>query len=157
LSFLSDLKELNRTAPRFTTQELDRNQCTHGRPQKIFQRGQRQILLIIFRLLTMQCKCTFTKRFTLSTPLVCAGRTSILNHLSEMFSTLRLSEMLFLFMNCIISIFRALSTNSLSQWFSTFFVQSPPYRNFASKSPPLMILVLAKISFKFEYISMLKK
>jgi len=24
----------------------------------------------------------------------------------------------------------------LNQWSSTFFVQSPPYRNFASKSPP---------------------
>jgi len=25
---------------------------------------------------------------------------------------------------------------SLNQWSSTFFAQSPPYRNFASKSPP---------------------
>jgi len=30
-------------------------------------------LLIFFRLLTMQCKWTFTKRFTISTPLVCVG------------------------------------------------------------------------------------
>ena len=38
-------------------------------------------------------------------PLVCAGWTSILNLLSQMFSTLRLSEMLILFINCLISIF----------------------------------------------------
>jgi len=30
--------------------------------------GNLDILLIIFKLLTMQCKWTFTKRFTLSTP-----------------------------------------------------------------------------------------
>jgi len=35
----------------------------------------------------------------------------------------------------------------LNQWSSTFFVQSPPYRNFSSKSPPPMILVLAKLLF----------
>jgi len=38
-------------------------------------------------------------------PLVYTGWTSILNLLSEMFSTLRLSEMLLLFINCLISIF----------------------------------------------------
>jgi len=39
-------------------------------------------------------------------PLVCAGWTSILNLLSEMFFTLRLPEMLFLFfIDCLISIF----------------------------------------------------
>jgi len=37
---LSDLKELNQTAPRFMTQELDRNQYIHGRAQKLFQGGQ---------------------------------------------------------------------------------------------------------------------
>jgi len=68
---MSHLKELNRTAPRFITQELDRNQCKHERPQKFFQGEYVDILLIVFRLLTMQCKWTFTKRFTLSTPLVC--------------------------------------------------------------------------------------
>jgi len=47
------------------TQELGRNQCIHGRPQKLSRGGN-----------------------------VCAGRTSILNLLSEMFSALRLSEML---------------------------------------------------------------
>jgi len=57
--------------------------------------GKVQILLIRYRLLTMPCKWTFTKRFTLSTPCVCAGWTSILNLLSEIFSTLRLSQMLF--------------------------------------------------------------
>ena len=38
-------------------------------------------------------------------PLVCAGWTSIHNLLSEMFSTIRLSEMLFLFINRLISAF----------------------------------------------------
>jgi len=57
--------------------------------------GQRQVLLILYRLLMMQCKWSFTKRFTLSNALVCAGWTSILNRLSETFSTLLLSEMLF--------------------------------------------------------------
>jgi len=32
-----------------------------------------EIFLIDVRLLTVQCKWTFTKRFTLSSPLVCAG------------------------------------------------------------------------------------
>jgi len=39
----------------------------YGRPQKLFQGGNVDILLILFRLLAMQCKWTFTKRFTLST------------------------------------------------------------------------------------------
>jgi len=79
------MKKLNQTAPRFMTQEFDRDQCIHGRRQKFFQGGGNvQILLrsILCRLLTIQCKWTFTKRFTLSTPLVCAGWTSILNRLS---------------------------------------------------------------------------
>jgi len=38
---LSDLKELNQRAPRFMTQELDRNQCIHGHAQNVFQGGQR--------------------------------------------------------------------------------------------------------------------
>ena len=38
----------------------------------IFSRGDNvDLLLILFRLLTMQCKCTFTKHFTLSTPKKC--------------------------------------------------------------------------------------
>jgi len=46
----------------------------------IFPRvGNVEILLILFRLLTMQCEWTFTKRSTLSTPLDYAGWTSILN------------------------------------------------------------------------------
>jgi len=73
LSVLRDLKELKQTAPRFMTQELDRNQCIHGRLQKFFQRGNVEILLILLRLLKMWSKCTFTKCFILSTPLVCAG------------------------------------------------------------------------------------
>jgi len=63
---LSGLKELNQTAPRFMTQELDRNQCMHERLQKFFQWRQRRNLVILFRLLTMQSKWTFTKCFTLS-------------------------------------------------------------------------------------------
>ena len=39
----------------------------HGRQQKIFQGGNVDILLIIFKLLTMQYKWTFMKRFTVST------------------------------------------------------------------------------------------
>ena len=38
-----------------------------------------KFLLSFYRLLTMQWKWTFTKRWTLSSPLVCAGWTSILN------------------------------------------------------------------------------
>jgi len=57
LSFLSDLKELNQTAPRFMTQELDRNQCIPWTSAEIFPGwGIAQILLILYRLLTMQCK-----------------------------------------------------------------------------------------------------
>jgi len=71
---LSDLKELNEAAPRFVTHELeDRNHCTHVRLQKFFHGCNVKIVLILFRLLTMQCKSTFTKRFALSTPVVCAG------------------------------------------------------------------------------------
>jgi len=149
--------------------------------RRIFSRGWNvDILLIFFRLLTLQCKRMFTKRFTVSTPqrkcpmkaralfasvlqffqvelyrptnlpqgctfchplqillnwriftqlslkrtwtinkYVCGSlislyrlnRTHFWNLLSELFSTLRLSEMLFLFMNFLISILRALSTN----------------------------------------------
>jgi len=48
---LSDLKELNQTAPRFITKELDRNQGIHGRQQKFSQGGNVEILLILYRLL----------------------------------------------------------------------------------------------------------
>ena len=55
-------------------QDLDRNQRIHGRLQKYFQGGGNVVILLtLYRLLTMPCKWTFTKRFTLSTPLVCAG------------------------------------------------------------------------------------
>jgi len=40
----------------------------HGRPQKFFQGGNTDILLTTSRLLTMQSKCSFANRFTLSTP-----------------------------------------------------------------------------------------
>jgi len=68
---------LNQTAPHLMTQELDKKQCSHGHPQKFVPGGNVEILLICSRLLTMQCKWTFTKRFTHSTPLVCAGWISI--------------------------------------------------------------------------------
>jgi len=42
---LSDIKELNQTATHFMTQELDQNQCNHGRPQKFFPWGNIEILL----------------------------------------------------------------------------------------------------------------
>ena len=78
----------------------------------IFPGGENvENLLMLFRLLTMQCKSTFTKRIALSNPLVCAGCTSILNLLSKMFSTLRLSEIHFLFISCPISIFWARAAN----------------------------------------------
>jgi len=74
LSFVSDFKELNQVAPRFMTQESNRNQCSHGRPQTSFQRGRNvENLLILFRLLTMQRKGRFTKPFTFSTSLACTG------------------------------------------------------------------------------------
>jgi len=77
---LSDLKEMNQTTPRFVTQKFNRYQYIHGRPQKFFQDGVNvEILLILYRLLTMQRKWMFAKRFPLSPPLVCAGWTSILN------------------------------------------------------------------------------
>jgi len=160
---------------------------SHGRRQKFFQGGNFHTLLIILRLLTLQCKWTFTKRFPVSTlqrkfpmkvrapfasilrsfscgtvgytslsqtwtfshllqrllnwhinvviivnstqitlkwtwtisnylcsPLIflcLLNRTHFWNLLSELFSTLRLSEMLFLSINCLITILRALSTN----------------------------------------------
>jgi len=55
---------LNQTAPRFLTHELDQNQCIHGRTQEFFPGGKSRNL---FRLPTMSCKWTFTKRYTLST------------------------------------------------------------------------------------------
>ena len=35
--------------------------------------GNVEILLVLFRLLTVQCEWTFTTHFTLSTPLVCGA------------------------------------------------------------------------------------
>ena len=88
------LKELNQTAPRFTTQVLDRNQCIHGRSQKFFPGRNVEILLNLHRLLTMQCKWQFTKRFTLSAPFGLCWLNLNFQSFSEMFSTLRLSKML---------------------------------------------------------------
>ena len=80
----------------FTT--IFRAQLNHGVRRNFSRGGNMEILLILFRSLTVQCKWTFTKRFTVFTPLVCIGWTSIFNLFSEMFSTLRLSEMSFPFM-----------------------------------------------------------
>jgi len=49
-------------------QSFDRRTSQHGCPQKIFHGGNADTLLILCKSLTMQCKSTFTKRFTLSTP-----------------------------------------------------------------------------------------
>jgi len=70
--------------PRIRSESVHTWACT-----ETFPGGTMSILLIFFWLLTMQCKWTFTKRFTLSTSLVCAGWTSVLNLLSEMLSTLQ--------------------------------------------------------------------
>jgi len=43
--------------------------ASKGVGRKLSRGGNVNILLILFRLLTMQCKCTFTKRFTVSTRL----------------------------------------------------------------------------------------
>jgi len=54
---LSDLKELNQTTPRFMTQEIDWNQCIPWTSAQIFSGwGNVQILLIVYRFLTIQCK-----------------------------------------------------------------------------------------------------
>jgi len=44
------------------------NTNAHGRLKKFSRESNVDIWLIFFRLLTMQCKWTFTKRFILSTP-----------------------------------------------------------------------------------------
>jgi len=64
---------LKRIEANSTTLYDSRVRSKSGRLQKFFQEGNVEILLIFFRLVMMQCKWTFTKRFTLSTPLVCAG------------------------------------------------------------------------------------
>jgi len=65
---------LKQTAPLFLPQELDQISASMG-VRINFSRGMGnvEILLILFRLLTMQCQWTFIKRFTLSTPLVCGA------------------------------------------------------------------------------------
>jgi len=50
-------------------QKLEKNsRQKHGRPQKPFQGDKFDILLILSMLLTIQCQCTFKKRFAFSTP-----------------------------------------------------------------------------------------
>jgi len=46
---LNGLRELNQTAPRFITQEVDPNQCIHGRSQKFFHGGQRRNFAYLFQ------------------------------------------------------------------------------------------------------------
>ena len=61
-------------------------------------------------------KCTWTINNYVCGSLVSLcwlDRIHFWNLVSELFSTLRLSEILFLFINCLISILRALSTNGL--------------------------------------------
>ena len=52
----------------------------HGRPQKFLQGANVEILLIILKMLTMQCKLTFTKRFALFYTTKC---TTLRQHLEK--------------------------------------------------------------------------
>jgi len=79
---------------------------------EIFHRGQRRNFAYPFQVADDAKQMGVHKTLYPFYPFVCTGWTSILNPLSEMFSTLRLSVMFFLFINCLISIFRALSTIS---------------------------------------------
>ena len=99
------LKRIEPNVTTFCDPRIKSNQCIHGRPQKIFQWRQRRNFAYPFQVADDACTWTFTKRFTLSSSLVCGGWTSIHNLLSETFSSFQLSEMLFLFINCLISIF----------------------------------------------------
>jgi len=92
---------LNQTAPRFMTQELDRNHCIHGCPQKSFHGGQLRNFAYPFQVADDAVHEDFYKTLYSFYPIsLCCGWTSILNFLSVMFSTLRLSTMLFLFIKC---------------------------------------------------------
>ena len=65
---MSDLKELNQITPRFITQELNRNQCIRGRPQKLFESGgQRRNFAYPFQIADDAMQMDVHKRFTLST------------------------------------------------------------------------------------------
>ena len=70
--------------------------------------------VIIVNSTQMNLKCTWTINNYVFGSLICLcwlNRTHFWNLLSELFSALRLSEMLFLFINCLVSVLRALSTN----------------------------------------------
>jgi len=105
LSLLSDFKELNQTAPRFMT-----SKSVHPwESAEFFPGEQRRNFSHPFQV-DDAMQTEIHKTLYSFYPLVCAGWTSILNLLSEMFSTLLLSEMLDLFINYLISIFREFST-----------------------------------------------
>jgi len=71
---LSDLKELNRTSLRSMTQELDQHQCIPWTSAEIFPGwGQGPNFAYPLQVADDAINWTFTKRFTLSTTLVCTG------------------------------------------------------------------------------------
>jgi len=73
--------------------------------EEIFPGDNVEILLMLFRLLAMHCKCTFTKHFTFSTPQICAGWTSNLIFCLKCFLHFGYQICLFFSINCLISIF----------------------------------------------------
>jgi len=79
--FWVTLKELNQTAPRICDPWIRSKSVHPWASAEIFPMGQRRILLILYRLLTMQCK--WNERSQNALPflpqLVCAGWISILN------------------------------------------------------------------------------
>ena len=106
LSFLNDLQELNQTEPRFMTSKSVHPWAS----AEIFPEEQRRNFVHPFQVddaMQMEIRKTLYTFY----PLVCAGWTSNLNLLSEFFSTLLLSEMLYPYINCLIPIFRAFPAN----------------------------------------------
>jgi len=73
---LIQIEELNQTAQRIRYEQRIRLKSVHPwASAEIFPGGEMSKLCLSFSG-CWQCKSTFTKRFTLYTPLVCAGRTS---------------------------------------------------------------------------------
>jgi len=94
---------LNQTAPHLMTQELDKKTVQPWASAEIFPRGQRRNFAYLFKVandaMQMDVHKTLYSYHAIS---LCWLN---LNLLSELFSTLRLSGIPFLFINCLISIF----------------------------------------------------
>ena len=88
------------------TQELDRNQFHPKASAEIFPGKQRRTFAYPFPVVDNVVE--MDGHTMLSTPLIFADWTSILNLLSEMFSAFRQSEVLFRVINCRLSIFEHL-------------------------------------------------